>query len=1142
MKLEQLEIHNIASIKDATIDFTEPPLSDADVFLISGKTGAGKSTILDAICLALYNNTPRLESTRMEGGLIDEGIRKANSSKVVVKANSSAQLLSRDCGEGYVKLRFKGNNNCRYEAVWSIARAYKNPQKALGKPIWELRNLDTGIYLSRKGEIRSEITRAVGLDFNQFCRTTMLAQGAFSRFLDSTDDEKSEILEKITGVDIYTRVGKKIYEITAGKKEAFLIASSKAQDISLLSEDEISSIRKSIISITASIKTAELNKRSCEEKSLWLKNAKLFADEAEKAKARLSTLRDETATPQNKDNRILINEFDSTREPRESILALRKAAADRRKLKRERQLLSQRMQQVAKSLAGVELQISNSEEKISKFNTLINASSAHATIFKEKDTIIANLTLLESLRRDIKHTNEEITRNTRHIEGSLKTTLEEADKRLIAAIKNIADLDTEIASLSDEIEQRGLARLRNERNIVSDTITDITTLSHTITDFETETLRLQKAKKSIELQNKHSEELKALITDISKEAEVLKAECETIDSTLSMQRKTVEDWVHEARARLSIGDICPVCNQKVAILPPADDLLREIFEKTKLLAIERRKEYDAKMECLNGYKAELKQVEASITEQKKEIADLTTLTSLKAKIAELAHKCGFEDGSKLKSDDLQRILAEHINCKSVIDKEIASLNETEKALNQRRQLRPNLERKKEQCDILKDAAQKEINDMLTLIETDRTLLKDQQMRLDDIIAQISCKINSSEWDSNWLAETDSFTKELIAKSDAYDKAKSKKTELENFINHLRSVATTVASTLEDIQQCGLRLHVKPIDKITQIAVERLISSASELLAAAKTNSSQLIEVTSAIEAARLALTSYRCKSGNIAISRILYLALIDYERINMIRDQIHRLDMKISEAEGAMVQATSNIATHAMQRPVISAADTIASLDSEAETLQKKILENSASKGAIEQELATDTENRRRMQSMVEEREKARVEFEKWSLLSNLAGSADGKAFRKIAQSYVLSGLVNSANYYMAQLTDRYRLISTPGSFLLSIEDAYQGYVSRATSTISGGETFLVSLSLAIALSDIGGGLTVDTLFIDEGFGTLSGESLSRAIDTLRMLHTRSGRKIGIISHIEELKEQIPVQIRVSQRPGSPWSTVKTLS
>jgi exonuclease SbcC len=129
----------------------------------------------------------------------------------------------------------------------------------------------------------------------------------------------------------------------------------------------------------------------------------------------------------------------------------------------------------------------------------------------------------------------------------------------------------------------------------------------------------------------------------------------------------------------------------------------------------------------------------------------------------------------------------------------------------------------------------------------------------------------------------------------------------------------------------------------------------------------------------------------------------------------------------------------------------------------------------------------------------------------------------------------------MRSLTDRYTLKVVPGTFVIMVEDAYQGYASRAASTISGGESFLVSLSLALALSDIGQQLCVDILFIDEGFGTLSGAPLQNAISTLRALHRKAGRRVGIISHVEELREKIPVQIKVNQEGTESSSKIEVL-
>ena len=179
MKLQKLIIHNIASIENAIIDFEAQPLADSEVFLITGKTGSGKSTILDAICLALFADTPRLDGTKMQGDTKDGDI------DVTIK--DPRQLMRRNTGEAFVSLTFTGSNGIHYEAKWAVARARNKVTGNIQKKSWQLTNLDTDITYTKDKEISTEIQAAIGLDFSQFCRTTLLAQGEFTRFLNSKE-------------------------------------------------------------------------------------------------------------------------------------------------------------------------------------------------------------------------------------------------------------------------------------------------------------------------------------------------------------------------------------------------------------------------------------------------------------------------------------------------------------------------------------------------------------------------------------------------------------------------------------------------------------------------------------------------------------------------------------------------------------------------------------------------------------------------------------------------------------------------------------------------------------------------------------------------------------------------------------------
>ena len=212
MKLQKLTIKNLASIEDAVIDFENGPLSEESLFLICGETGAGKTTLLDAICLALYNETPRME--RAENEKYRDIGQTFSSKKEDVSINDSRQLMRRNTNEAWTELEFTGSNEIPYIAKWYVARAHRKASGAIQDAKWTLENRKTNLQITKKNEINSEIQAAVGLSFEQFCRTTLLAQGDFTKFLQSKESEKSDILEKLTGTGIYSEIGAKIYAIT----------------------------------------------------------------------------------------------------------------------------------------------------------------------------------------------------------------------------------------------------------------------------------------------------------------------------------------------------------------------------------------------------------------------------------------------------------------------------------------------------------------------------------------------------------------------------------------------------------------------------------------------------------------------------------------------------------------------------------------------------------------------------------------------------------------------------------------------------------------------------------------------------------------------------------------------------------------
>ena len=198
--------------------------------------------------------------------------------------------------------------------------------------------------------------------------------------------------------------------------------------------------------------------------------------------------------------------------------------------------------------------------------------------------------------------------------------------------------------------------------------------------------------------------------------------------------------------------------------------------------------------------------------------------------------------------------------------------------------------------------------------------------------------------------------------------------------------------------------------------------------------------------------------------------------------------------------------------------------------INKEILSANQTIGSYVNVLDMNKENRQKIGTILQELEACGKERDQWKALNDVFGKRDGEYFQKIAQGFIMNDILGRANHYLRELTRRYILEAQHGSLNIVLRDMEQGGIPRSTSTISGGESFMVSLALALGLSSLGnGGISADILFIDEGFGSLSEDYLNTVIETLQKLHESSGKKVGIISHVEQLRERISTKITVSK-------------
>ncbi|MGK3373868.1 SbcC/MukB-like Walker B domain-containing protein, partial [Citrobacter youngae] len=267
-------------------------------------------------------------------------------------------------------------------------------------------------------------------------------------------------------------------------------------------------------------------------------------------------------------------------------------------------------------------------------------------------------------------------------------------------------------------------------------------------------------------------------------------------------------------------------------------------------------------------------------------------------------------------------------------------------------------------------------------------------------------------------------------------------------------------------------------------------------------------------------------------------ALLDEETFNRLEQLKQSLEGQRQQAQTLVNQAQQALAAHQQQQPTeVDLTLTAQHLHDALAQLTQQLRDNTTRQGEIRQQLRQDAENRQQQQTLMQEIEKASLLVEDWGYLNALIGSKEGDKFRKFAQGLTLDNLVWLANNQLTRLHGRYLLQRKASEALeLEVVDTWQADAVRDTRTLSGGESFLVSLALALALSDLVSHKTrIDSLFLDEGFGTLDSETLDTALDALDALNA-TGKTIGVISHVEAMKERIPVQIKVKKINGLGYS------
>ena len=1130
MKIQKLTIHNIASIEHAVIDFTRPPLSDSDIFLITGDTGSGKSTILDAICLALYATTPRLKNTEMEGAILDTG-------EVRLQVEDPRRLLREGAGEGFVELEFDGSNGLPYRARWAVKRARSKASGRLQGKEWTLENLRTNKALAKDKEIAAEISLATGLSsFDQFCRTTLLAQGEFTRFLNSKDDEKAAILEKITGVDIYGRIGRKIYDLSKEKSAAYDQARTEADGVVIPTEEEMKAKEDEAEALKSQAETESAVNEGRRTKLQFLRDRERLEGDVTKAEKQYEEAVEVVRSEPFQISSKLLSDYDRTTEVRTHIALFDRKIKEADDLEAEIGRLSETYAALRAGEAYLSLEESRLKADLDRVRVALEDEKPDLPVIDKAQTVSAHLTTLEDGKRHRDDWAGQMQAIQVDVDSRLQPELETARKKRDEAKAASEAADALAEKARKDLEAADLGRVREDLRAKQALAAEIRIAGVSLAALA-EAVRTRSAEKaSIDRDEAGLATMKQEREELAREAEAKTALFKQAEATYNKVKLAEELLVGEIRATLSVGDVCPVCRQRIVSALPCDDEVTAIVQPVRDAWLTAKAEKEDAEQRLHELENRIKLFGQDILRRKIQYESEDPVPAKREAALAALGKCGMVEITETVKDDLKALSGRTNTEIESLEGTLSAGKALETALEKARREEKACRDAQTKAKDAFDACERTLLAKKNEIETLRGRSEDERKRMDAAVAALSALLAGSRWAEGWDRDLKAFRDALDEAVRTHDTNEKKARDLEGEVSTVSSDVTAVREQLDAARDKELTWVGLPVP--APAAVPGLRKKAERLKDTVLVKTASMEKSRKEAGNALAEVSFFLQEHEDFDAKRLRTLSACSQEEVDRLRTKVKEAEKAVGETDAVLRAARKTLSERMASRPEIGEDDTEENLDAAIRVADEALRQLAVRRALLLKELEEDKAHVGQQQELRGKADRLKLEADRWSRLCAMFGSADGKTFRKIAQSYVLGSLVEAANGYMGALTDRYTLKVHPGTFIIELEDAYQGYASRVASTISGGESFLVSLSLALALSDIGTGISVDTLFIDEGFGSLSGEPLQRAVDMLKSLNKQVGRHVGIISHIRDLREKIPVKILVDRASHSSASTV----
>ncbi len=1028
MKILKLKALNINSLKgEVEIDF-RTFLNDNALFAITGPTGAGKSTILDIITCALYGRTPRLKNPN--------------------------ELMARHTGECFCEVEFEIKGTV-YRSSWSQNRARKNANGKFQTAKMELSDVATSTVIKQTlRDVPKYVEALSGLDFDRFKQSMVLAQGSFDAFLKANEKERSGLLEKITGTQIYAKISKEIYDTYSDLKSEIdmdekLLASTellksetvveKTKELEENKKEKLELSKKEQELNTIKIwieRLVQLEKDNIKYKELFSTISKEKEDKKEEfIKLKLANKALNVQVIYEKQNNLL-NEINSDKNSYTKLRTLLENLEKRLLTIQSDYTVSQKDMIKAKDISDIE---SNKIKEVRKIQTLIETNRKEFN----SETILLNELLLN--QKDIEKSVEkqkDINIKLENEVESLKATSALLDKQY---------KELELNSVNDLEKEKSLRSHQKEIELLLSHRKEFMSLSEQINEEEkvNKLNRKDYESLSISIESKQS-----LVDEIVKHIDTLRA---------TKERELLIQKYEEDRVKLSAGEACFLCGSKEHPFVKSS-MVSKVDETANLI--------DEKESELKKHDKELKKINSTLAKVEEKIdASVLKLEKLKKQ----------KESIKLSADT-------EIN----LEKKLETINEELILIVTKREEKEKLLKNRDKANSSFSLKQNKLfeykNELAVMIS------KKEQISKDTIKSYN--KVNSLE--------------EQVLK----DESKSKKIVNVSDINDYELEVNKNFQTIQEKEQklnqelISVKTKEEELKKQEQTLKEKLLSLEQ-----------RLEELTKKVED--------ELKNNDFNSIQSFEKAILSKENRSKLLLICQELEDKYKEYQTLKIDTVIKLEKHKEEKLSLKSIDEV---NEELKSVQKKIDNLQLNIGAKEEILKRDKQDREKHEEKIVKLEKKKEAFKIWVKLNDMLGSADGNKFAKFAQGITLDQLIHLANNHLTLLSARYELQrGTEQKHLLEIEviDSYQGDVVRPVSTLSGGESFIVSLALALGLSELASQkIAIDSLFLDEGFGTLDEDSLETALNALNLLQN-TGKMVGVISHVEALKERIPLQIKV---------------